>query len=359
MPRDETVAPGAHVTSSRQSGSDVGRDTFDIHMRSTDASLDLPRPLHPLPSPAGALSEAQRAQLQHQADQRLAFYNSHDVNIDPVILDQWTRHEIPYQTNTTQARSGQFWAKNWENLGPLDPFTPRQPDAHGGLAKVTPGPQDPQLAYGNALVAAMDAQENKFTLHNTDSSPLYVHLNDLQQLPGSKYETYDASWDAFRTPMVVNRRAHLPQQAARWVVHQLNLQLRETHPCFSLAGREHFELSNAPQSCGSTSNQKHMPITLIRVFESRLLKVAPEAPEGPSSTLNLSDKPDLAEAVDALDNQSGQVLFLTMEIGNHISGGAGGMFHTLVTLDNRGNFIHFTQPDRDEKHTFVLPRTRS
>ena len=62
-----------------------------------------------------------------------------------------------YQTNTTPERSGQVWLKNWESLGPIDPFTPRTADG-----QVTPGPQDPQLAYGMSIAAAMDAQATKF-----------------------------------------------------------------------------------------------------------------------------------------------------------------------------------------------------
>jgi len=118
-------------------------------------------------------------------------------------------------------------------------------------------------------------------------------------------------------------------------VMQLNEKFRKEHPCFSLSGREHFELSNPPQNCGDTSNQKHNPITLIRVFESRLLKK------------------------DTVDDGPRQFLFLTLEIGNHVSAGSGGMFHTVVTLDGEGNFVSYTRPERDEKQTFVLPRTRT
>ena len=48
-----------------------------------------------------------------------------------------------------------------------------------------------------------------------------------------------------------------------------------------------------------------------------------------------------------------------MEIGNHISGGAGGMFSTIVTVNNKGDIVGYSNPERDEKQTFVLPRTRT
>jgi hypothetical protein len=217
----------------------------------------------------------------------------------------------------------------------LDPFTPRHQNAAGDM-EITPGPTDPQLAYANALVASMDAQAKKFAVTENPNDVTFQYRNQLQQIPGSHFETFSASWNAHDTPMVVDRRAHLPQMAARWVVMQMNEKLRKEHPCFSLSGREHFELSNPPQNCGDTANQKENPITLIRVFESRLMKVD-----------------------DSAGGDGKQLLFLTMEIGNHISGGAGGMFHTVVTIDNRGNFVHYTIPDRDQKQTFVLPRTRT
>jgi hypothetical protein len=212
-------------------------------------------------------------------------------------------------------------------MGPLPPFSPPG----------QPGPQDPQLAYASAVTAALDSQGEKFAHTYTTSDSTATYLNELQQIPGSHFETFAASWDSSKTPMVVERRSHLPQQAARWVVAKMNEEFRASHPCFSLAGREHFELSNPPQNCGDTANPKPDPITLIRVFESRLQTNVP-----------------LAKG-----NAVGQKLFLTLEIGNHVSGGAGGMFHTVVTIDHRGNFIDYTRPDRDEKQTFVLPRTRT
>lgn len=326
-----TTVGGAHASHSRGT-QDVGRDTYRLtfpnnQVKPIDVSLNLPAPIRPAFSPEINIPSAvrQAAEVQYQARQQQL--NSDDINIDPAILGQWANYESAFQNNTTPARNGQFWAKNWEAWGPLDPFTPRT-----DMGLVTPGPTDPQLAYANALVASMDDQERKFAVTENMNDVTYKYRNQLQQIPGSHYETFAASWDAHQTPIVVNRRAHLPQVAARWVVAEMNKQIRKEHPCFSLAGREHFEISNPPMSCGGpdATNAKPNPITLIRVFESRLLKQA--------------------------DNQ---LLFLTMEIGNHISGGAGGMFHTVVTIDNHGNFVNFTQPDRDAKQTFVLPRSRN
>jgi len=342
-PADTVKAPaptgmfGAHATPTLNVGADVGRDTYKIVdvcqtpavAENIDVSMNLPAPITP-PGPFSSLSnppipgpaaESQAA----EAVEKQRFLNSDDVNIDMDILKQWTLHEIPFQENNTAERNGQFWAKNWEAWGPLDPFTPRTADG-----QVTPGPTDPQLAYASALTASMDDQARKFCVKENPNDVTHQYLNSLQQVPGSHYETFAASWNAHDTPMVVNRRAHLPQMAARWVVMQLNDKFRKEHPCFSLSGREHFELSNPPHACGDTSNQKHNPITLIRVFESRLLK-----------------------------KENEQLLFMTMEIGNHVSAGAGGMFHTVVTVDNKGNFINYTSPKRDEKQTFVLPRTRT
>lgn len=328
---------GAHAT-------DVGRDTYCLTNASAggsgvepiNVSLNLPAPIQAVFSPEINLPGGQWGATNHALQvgyaERQKQFNSADVNIDTGILGQWASHESEFQNNTTPKRNGQFWAKNWEAWGPLDPFTPRYDEAGDKFKSVTPGPTDPQLAYANALVASMDDQERKFAVTENMNDVTYKYRNQLQQIPGSHFETFAASWDAHHTPMVVNRRAHLPQTAARWVVARMNEELRKEHPCFSLAGREHFEISNPPMSCGGTdgNNQKNSPITLIRVFESRLLK-----------------QPDQ------------QLLFLTMEVGNHISGGAGGMFHTVVTIDGHGNFVDYTVPKRDEKQTFVLPRTRT
>ena len=82
--------------------------------------------------------------------------------------------------------------------------------------------------------------------------------------------------------------------AANYVIARLNEKLRADHPCFSLAGREHFEMENPPMTCGDTANPKQNPITLIRIFECRIMRVR-----------------DTEE----------QKIYLTMEIGNHISAG--------------------------------------
>jgi hypothetical protein len=350
--------PGGHVISTVAGrGPDVGRDTYKfayppescekkLNVWNMDVSLNLPTSVTPpgpvaspavnVPGPVAAINEEHALQNQYML-------NSDDVNIDPRILKQWAVHEAKYQENTTLKRDGQFWAKNWEALGPLDPFTPRHQSLESeNQMEVTPGPTDPQLAYANALVASMDEQARKFCVSENPNDVTYQYRNQLQQIPGSHFETFDASWDAHDTPRVVNRRAHLPQMAARWVVMQLNEKFRKEHPCFSLSGREHFELSNPPQVCGGGGtdgfNQKENPITLIRVFESRLVKLNSEA---------------------CNPGQVRQKLYLTMEIGNHVSAGAGGMFHTVVSIDDRGNFVDYTTPQRDKKQTFVLPRTRT
>jgi hypothetical protein len=348
-PASEAV-PAGHVAHVAQA-SNVGRDTCkmatsgpggqgDLFLTNSSAFMPLAAPvvgLNPI-GQGGELASPQTMCGSVVNPAQVALLNSADLNIDPAIQAQWAvNYEIPAQTNTTAERSGAYWAKNWEFMGPLPPFSPPG----------QPGPQDPQLAYASAVTAALDSQGEKFspgTGPGTGGSDVTAtYMNELQQIPGSHFETFAASWDSSKTPMVVERRSHLPQQAARWVVAKMNEEFRASHPCFSLAGREHFELSNPPQNCGDTANPKPDPITLIRVFESRLQTNVP-----------------LAKGVACANSDAvGQKLFLTLEIGNHVSGGAGGMFHTVVTIDNRGNFIDYTRPDRDEKQTFVLPRTRT
>lgn len=250
----------------------------------------------------------------------------------------WSEWERYHQTNNGQpnidglSQNGQFWPHTWTPVGPIDPFTPRTQVVGGQVGgQVVPGPTDPQTAYGIAITAALDGQDEKFTVQENPNSVTYKYLHQLQQLPGSHYQVTAASFDGFDTAQVVDRFAHLPQVAAKWVVYQLNMKMHESHPCFSLAGREHFELSNPPLQCGDISTIKKYPITLIRVFEARVQK----------------------------RQDGGQEIYLTMEIGNMISAGSGGMYQVRVTMDKFQNLIAYTPLARDQKHTFVLPRTRT
>ena len=112
----------------------------------------------------------------------------------------------------------------------------------------------------------------------------------------------------------------------------LNAKMRQEHPCFSLAGREHFDLSNAPNSCGSAGgNSKENPITFLRVFEARLKK-------------NREDE--------------SQTVYISMELADAIDATSGGIYKSEVKVDSKNNFVAFTTPVRDDKQTFVLPRTR-
>lgn len=291
---------GAHVRSV-----DVGTDATDIHGQARHVASNLPSFL------------------------REPVFNTADHLVDPRIQAQWDAFEARHQVNAGQPnpdglpQNGEFWPHGWTSLGPIDPLAPKV----DGVAR---GAQDPQLAYGLSITGAVDDQERKFAVHENPNDVTHRYLNMLQQVPGSHFQVDAASDDPYKTPQVVDRFAHLPQQAAAYVVDELNTQVRESHPCFSLAGREHFELSNPPMQCGDTSSVKQSPITLIRVFESRLKKI----------------------------DDGSQELFLTMEIGNMISAGSGGMFSTVVYLDNHQRFAGFEPIARDEKHTFVLPRTR-
>lgn len=239
---------------------------------------------------------------------------------------EWTAHiEQPAQTNDSAERSGAFWPHTWTPVGPIDPLTPRTT-----MGEITPGPTDPQLVYGMAITAAMDGQAEKFCVTEDPNDVTYKYRNALQQVPGSHFPVFGPSFNAAESPQVVNRFAALPRRAAAWVVARMNERLRAEHPCFSLSGREHFEISNPPQQCGSPGSPKHNPLTVIRVFDSRVQHM----PDGT------------------------QRLYLTMELGNAITAGAGGMFTTEVTIDAHGNFTDYTTPERDAKHTFVLPRSR-
>lgn len=248
------------------------------------------------------------------------------------VAKQWAAYEQSYQQNTgvDGSGTGEFWPHGWTTLGPIDPLTPRAPNKNGESTVVVPGPTDPQLVYGMSMAAALDGQ-TKFCVMENPNDITYQYRNQLQQLPGSHFAVDAASFDAHKTPQVVDRFAALPREAAAWVIGQLNAKMRAEHPCFSLAGREHFELSNPPMQCGDGTNVKQDPITLIRIFESRIKKD---------------------------DATNHQLIYLTMEIGNAISTGSGGMFSTIVTMDAYGKFIDYTRVERDQKHTFVLPRTR-
>lgn len=307
-----------------------------------DVTMDLPAsysPPNPMNNPEMGIPQSFLQSQKSNEEKRQYLFNSDDINIDPRILQQWALHEMPFQENTTTSqmngngntllgRSGQVWLKNWEALGPIDPFTPRT--KIDGEMVVTPGPTDPQLAYANTLVANMDAQAEKFCVTENPNDVTYRYRNSLNQVPGSHFETTTSSWDPYESPQVINRFSHLAKVTADWVVERLNEKTRKEHPCFSLAGREHFELSHPPQTCGDTANPKYKPITLLRVFEARVKRI----------------KEDESQRV-----------YLTMELANHISGGSGGMFQTVVTVDNKGNIVDYTTPNRDQKQTFVLPRT--
>jgi hypothetical protein len=244
---------------------------------------------------------------------------------------QWAGLEARHQYNLGQPnpdglpQNGQTWPHTWTTLGPLDPFTART--ARG---EVRPGPNDPQLVYGAAIAASVAAQESKFCVRENPGAPTRQYLNELQQVPGSHFEVQAPSWNGFENAQVVDRFADLPQSAAKWVMQKLNEKIRQDHPCFSLAGREHFELSNPPMQCGDASTIKTSPIVLLRVFDCRVRKL----------------------------REGGQEVYLAMEIGNFISAGAGGMFTTVVKMDKFQNFVGFSTLKRDEKQTFVLPRER-
>lgn len=314
----------AHLPQTQQTGAsavevgtslnvpDAGSDTI--------GSLNLPAYLPPSPSNA---CEAKRDFI----------LNTNDHNIDPALQLQWAEYEMSHQVNAGQPnpdglpQTGQFWLHGWTPLGPIDPMMPRNQQT----GEVTPGPQDPQLAYGMAITAAMDAQEGKFYPREDPNDVSYQYRNQLQQIPGSHFQNTAASFDGDKNAIVVNRFAYLPEMSARYVVDELNKQMRKDHPCFSLAGREHFEISNPPMQCGDGSTVKHNPVSLIRVFESRVQKM----------------------------EDGSQRVYLTMELGNLISAGSGGMFTTVVTVDSHQNFAGYTPLERDQKHTFVLPRTRT
>lgn len=294
--------PGGNTAASVTRGPDVGTDHVDVHGQPREVSSNLPT----------AVRESNR------------LFNTTDVLVDPRVQEQWALFEQAHQVNAGQPnpdglpQTGEFWPHGWTPLGPIRPLV------HKGS-----GPQDPQLAYAMSITGALDDQERKFQLPPPDKV-VQQYVTQLQQVPGSHFQVDAASDDPYETPQVVDRFAYLPQQAARYVVYELNKAMRETHPCFSLAGREHFEISNPPMQCGDASSVKQSPITLIRVFESRL----------------------------KLRQDGTQELFLTMEIGNMISAGSGGMFSTVVFVDNHGKFCGFKPIERDQKHTFVLPRTR-
>lgn len=249
-------------------------------------------------------------------------FNTQDRLIDPRIQYQWSLMEMRSQQNDTPERNGQIWLKNWENLGPLPALTPT-----GEM-----GPQDPQLSYGLSIASAMDEQAKKFCVSENPNDITYAYKNQLQQLPGSHFVTFTASSDPYETPQVVNRFSQLAIATAQWVVFKLNEEIRKEHPCFSLAQKEHFELSNPPQACEDQAGAFVNPISLIRVFECR---------------------------VGRRRCDEAQLVYLTMEIGNQISSGSGGMFSTVVTINNKGEFVDYTNVNRDEKQTFVLPRTRT
>ena len=327
--RGDGEREGTKGMSAQRNVADVGRDTIrlDNQLRPVDIPVAMNLPA-PVPNPVAVAQDGLATGTPHPPSAAdVAFFHTSDMNIDPRVQAQWARHEIPFQTNTTAARNGQVWVKNWEALGPLDPFTPRTPDG-----KVIPGPTDPQTAYGLAIAGALNGQAEKFCVTENPNDVTYAYRNSLQQLPGSHYVVQAVSFDPYETPQVVNRFALLPEMAAKWVVAKLNEKLRAEHPCFSLSGREHFEQQNPPANCGDVTNQKQNPITLIRIFEARIKRVR---------------------------GSEDQLLYLTMEIANHITGGSGGQFETVVTIDNKGNFVGYTTPQRDMKQTFVLPRSRS
>ncbi len=260
-----------------------------------------------------------------------AFVGQNSSMLPYCIAHQWSNHEMCHQINRGQRnpdglpQTGQTWPHTWTPLGPLDPFTARTTNQG-----VRPGPSDPQLVYGAAIAASLAAQEQKFCVREDPGAPTRQYLNDLQQIPGSHFEVQAASWNGFENAQVVDRFADLPQNAAKWVVQKLNEKMRQDHPCFSLAGREHFELSNPPMQCGDSSTIKTSPIVLLRVFDCRVRKL----------------------------REGGQEVYIAMEIGNFISAGAGGMFSTVVKMDAFQNFVSFSTLKRDEKQTFVLPRGR-
>lgn len=183
-----------------------------------------------------------------------------------------------------------------------------------------------------SVASALDAQTKKFQVEENPNSVTYTYLNQLQQLPGSHFQVDAASFDAYETPQVVERFSAISMNTAQWVVSELNKKIRKEHPCFSLAQKEHFEMSNPPQMCQDQSGPFMNPISLIRVFECRIKRRRED---------------------------EAQLIYLTMEIGNQISAGSGGMFSTIVTMNSKGEYVDFTDVDRDEKQTFVLPRTRT
>jgi hypothetical protein len=178
----------------------------------------------------------------------------------------------------------------------------------------------------------LDEQATKFCVSENPHDITYAYRNQMQQIPGSHFETFAASSDPYETPQVVNRFSQLAIATAQWVVFKLNEEIRKEHPCFSLAQREHFELSNPPQACEDQAGDFVNPISLIRVFECR---------------------------VGRRKSDEAQLVYLTIEIGNQISAGSGGMFSTIVTINNKGEFVDYTDVRRDQKQTFVLPRTRT
>lgn len=249
-------------------------------------------------------------------------FNTQDVLIDPRVQHQWSLMEMQKQQNLTQDRNGEIWLKNWDNLGPLPPLAPNG----------KPGTQDPQLSYGLSIASALDQQSQKFQVKENLNDISYAYRNQLQQLPGSRFEVFEASFDPYKTPQVIDRFSQLALSSAQWVVSRLNEKIRKDHPCFSLAQKEHFEQTNPPLACQDQSGPFMNPIVLIRVFECR---------------------------VQRLKEDESQKVYLTMEIGNQISAGSGGMYSTIVTINNRGQFVDYEDFDRDDKQTFVLPRTRT